>query len=107
MTEQDLNMLVSLQKHLGEVFEVEAKTIHSEDFGKIDALGRDLMVTEANAIQTLMGIISVRIGLGMASVQQARKDQAAPADETKPSESEQHAEAPAETTSESEQPVSE
>lgn len=73
MTEQNLTAAIALQKHIAEVFSTDAEIINNkEKFEELDQLNRDLLVTEANALQTVLGIISVRIGLNISKIQQER-----------------------------------
>ena len=73
MTEQQLAELITQQKQVNAIFDAASSVIKGEDFKSLDGLSKDLLITQANAAQALLGIISVRIGLNIASIQKGRK----------------------------------
>lgn len=98
MNEETLNKLIQFQKTVANEFNDLAGFIKSEDFAKVDGLNKDLAVTEANTLQTLLGLISIRIGLNISSV---RQQESTDVEQLKEEANEQ--ENPAEKTDESEQ----
>lgn len=105
MTEAQLKSLIALQKHLSEAFEAEAPIVKSEEFKELDGLNKDLLITHLNSIQSLLGIISIRIGLNISALQVQRQDATEDTKEgTEPTTSPENEEATTESTGET-QPV--
>lgn len=76
MTEDKLNQILECQNAVSALFESEAAIVKSEEFESMDGLNKDLLITECNAMQTLLGVMSIRIGLNLVGIQQARKEAA-------------------------------
>ena len=74
MTEEQLKELISLQKHVNDDFQKTANFIKAEEFKSLDGLNKDLAITQANAMQALLGILTIRIGLNITAVNDARKE---------------------------------
>lgn len=70
MTEKELEDLIALRKHISDDFEAVATIVKADSFKELDGLNKDLILTQANAMQTLLGVLSIRIGLNISSVRQ-------------------------------------
>lgn len=92
MTEKELEGQIRLQKAVSAEFNELAATIKSEEFEKWDGLNRDLAITQANAMQTLLGVTSVRIGLNIHSVREQAKSEEAEQSKEGPNEQKETAE---------------
>lgn len=104
MTEEQLKEIVALQKTVTDTLEATTKTVKSEEFKSLDGLNKDLLITEVNALQTLLGVLSIRIGLNIASVQQARLKAAQQQKEKKETPEDKTAHEQTEPTSEKPEP---
>lgn len=75
MTEEQLKSLIAFQKTLVEQVESVKASVESEEFKELDGLNKDLLITEFNQTNALLGIISVRVGLNIATLQQKREQE--------------------------------
>lgn len=78
MTIEEFNKLVALQQTIATEFQPLAQLINNkEEFNKIDHLQRDLILVQANQMNSLLGIIQIRLGLSANEVKEAlAKEQA-------------------------------
>lgn len=63
MTESQVQLRTQLQAELGSIFKETSEFVNTEDFKNLDGLSKDLLITELNSVQTLYGILSIRLGL--------------------------------------------
>lgn len=69
MTEQEVNDLVGFYKALNmEMQKLGALLSNEKEASKLDGLNRDLAITQAQAMQTLLSVLTVRIGLNINAV---------------------------------------
>lgn len=94
MTETEIKKLVDLKQTLMGMVHDDHELTKGEEFQKMDSLNKDLLITQLNAMQTVVGILTVRIGLNISNVQVA--DTAAPEDADKGEKVSANEESPAE-----------
>ena len=63
MTEKEFERLSGLRKLLSDECSELTKLVKEEEFQSLDGLNKDLIVTQATAMQSLVGIISIRLGV--------------------------------------------
>lgn len=63
MTESQVQLRTQLQAELGSIFKEASEFVNTDDFKNLDGLSKDLLITELNSVQTLYGILSIRLGL--------------------------------------------
>lgn len=68
MSEEILEKLIQFKKELYKFLEESHSYINSEDFGSLDDLNKDLTLTQFQALQTLIRVLSIRIGVNLGSV---------------------------------------
>lgn len=74
MTEQEVNDLVGFYKTVNtEMQKLGVLLSNEEEASKLDGLNRDLAITQAHAMQTLLSVITVRIGLNINAVKAQKK----------------------------------
>nr|DAU84862.1 MAG TPA: hypothetical protein [Caudoviricetes sp.] len=68
MSEEILEKLIQFKKELYKFLEESHSYINSEDFGSLDDLNKDLTLTQFQTLQTLIRVLSIRIGINLGSV---------------------------------------
>ena len=69
MTEQEVNDLIGFYKTVDtEMQKLGALLSDKKEASKLDGLNRDLAITQAHAMQTLLSAITIRIGLNINAV---------------------------------------
>lgn len=102
MTETEIKKLVDLKQTLMGMVHDDHELTKGEEFQKMDSLNKDLLITQLNAMQTVVGILTVRIGLNISNVQVAETAGDAPEDADKGEKVSANEESPAEEGSKSE-----
>jgi len=99
MTEKELEKQIQLQKTVADAYNEIADTLKSEAAKEMDGLNKDVAIAQANALQTLLAVTSIRIGLNIGSV----RKQANSEEVEQPKEESNEQKGTAEEKSESEQ----
>lgn len=73
MTEKEFERLSSLRKLLADEYGELSKLVKEEEFKALDGLNKDLIITQATATQSLMGIISIRLGVNHNNIQHEKE----------------------------------
>lgn len=101
MTKQEVNDLIGFYKTVNaELQKLGATLSNEEEASKLDGLNRDLAVTQAQAMQTLLSTITIRIGLNINGVKAQESTEEVEQPKEEPTNEQEN---PAEEKSESEQ----
>lgn len=68
MSEEQVEKLIQFKKELYKFLEESHGYINSEDFGSLDDLNKDLTLTQFQALQTLIRVVSIRIGVNLGAI---------------------------------------
>ncbi len=74
MKKETFERLVQERAELSEKFEKLRSFVESDDIRGIDPLNRDLLLTQANVMQSYLGVLSIRIGLNSSKVEEEKTE---------------------------------
>ena len=70
MNEAQMKDAIAFQKAISEEHARITTFIKSEEFKNVDGLNKDLLLTQINAMQSLLGILTIRVGINLSQMRQ-------------------------------------
>lgn len=92
MTEKELEKLIQLQKTAADAYNEIVDTLKSEAAKEMDGLNKDIAIAQANTLQTLLAVTSIRIGLNIGSVRKQANSEEVEQPKEEPNEQKETAE---------------
>lgn len=68
MTKEEMEKLIQFHKTVSTAFDEIAGFAKSETFNELDNFNKDIVLTQASAMQALLGITAIRIGSNLSIV---------------------------------------